>query len=546
MTHALKGMVLSGFLALLPTMAGAAEEPRESPPPVKRVVVYPDRALVTRAVDVACGTGLAAASFRGLPLELDPSTLRAAVQGAADQVEAVSLNARVLAEAQTELMRTLEAQIEALQVKVREQQRAQERAGAMRAQGESMRAAEAPFLVRESAAEKKPNTAAWAGGLDAARELIDEANARALAADVAMRELGRQVQELSQRLNALSSSAPRRVQDADVLLRCAKAGAAHVELSYMIGGVSWEPLYEARANPERTAIDLSVLATITQATGEPWKGVEVTLSTATTRRDATPPQLQRLNLGAYAVEDVKKVLVRRDVDVSHVSAIDGRFASLRSGGEAPMAAEDQGLSVQLKVPGVVDFAGDGRPARVLVETIKLPAKFELVTIPKLLPHTFRAAEAQNLARYPLVPGRVELFSGGSFIGSSRLPLVARGDKLKLAFGIDEQVKVHRTVVEELKRDPGFLGSTRKLRYAYKVEVSSYAGKPTEVSLQEQVPVSQMADVKVLLDPTTTAGYELAKDDGILTWKLKLAPKEKRKVELRFAVEVPTKYDSSGL
>ncbi|HEY3447377.1 MAG TPA: mucoidy inhibitor MuiA family protein [Myxococcales bacterium] len=529
----------------LAAAASAAEEAKEAPPPVVKVVVYPDRALVTRMLKVDCAKGPLAAVFKALPFGLDPTTLKATATGADAQVEGVSLYQRVLAEAQTAQLRELDAQIEALQIKIYDQQQVRERALAERAQAESLRSTAVPFMTREAAVEKKPNLAAWTVALESTRDLMDEADGRRRVVDAALRELGRQLQELQTKRGAIASAAPKRVQDAELAVRCGATGPARVELSYMTGGVSWEPLYEARANDARNAIDLSVLASIVQATGEPWKDVEVTLSTATTRRDATPPQLQRLYLGATPEDQEKKVLVRRDEEVNRLSSTGPSGAP--SAGEAPMAAEDQGLSVQLKVPGTVDFPGDGRPTRVSVETLKLAASFKLLTLPKLLPHAFRSAEAQNTARYPLVPGRVDLFSGGGFIGSTRLPMVSRGDKIKLAFGIDEQIKVKRIVVEELKKDPGFFGSTRRLTYAYKIELQSFAPKATVVTLQEQVPVSQMDDVKVLVEAkTTTPGFELAKDDGFLTWKVGLAPKEKKTVELRFAVEIPAKYDSSGL
>lgn len=539
----LSTLLLPALLLAAPALA--AEEAREAPPPVVKAVVYPDRALVTRMIKVDCAKGPLAAVFKALPFGLDPTTLKAAASGADAQVEGVSLYQRVLAEAQTAQLKDLDAQIEALQVKVQEQNQVRERALAERGQAESLRGMSVPFITREAAVEKKPNLPAWAAAFDATRDLMDEADGRRRAADVARRELGQKLQELQVRRAQIASAAPRRVQDAELAVRCGASGPARVELSYMTGGVSWEPLYEARANDARNAIDLSVLASIVQATGEPWKDVEVTLSTATTRRDATPPQLQRLYLGATPEVQDKKVLVRRDEEVSRLSSV--APAGAPSTGEAPMAAEDQGLSVQLRVPGTVDFPGDGRPTRVAVETLKLAASFQLLTMPKLLPHAFRSAEAQNTARYPLVPGRVDLFSGGGFIGSTRLPLVSRGDKVKLAFGIDEQVKVKRIVVEELKKDPGFFGSTRRLTYAYRVELQSFAPRAAEVRLQEQVPVSQMDDVKVLIDPkATTQGWELAKDDGFVTWKVALAPKEKKTVELRFAVEIPAKYDSSSL
>ncbi|MBI5543100.1 MAG: mucoidy inhibitor MuiA family protein [Deltaproteobacteria bacterium] len=541
-------MMLAGLGALLAALPAAsslaAEKAQEGPPAVARVVIYPDRALVTRVLKIDCAKGPVRAVFQNLPYGLDPTTLKAAAQGAEAQVEGVSLYQRVLAEAQTEQLRALDARIEALLIEMQEQQRVRERALAQRSQTESLRNAVVPVLNREAAAEKKPNLAAWTTALDVTRELQEEADDRRRTADASLRDLTRQRQELQAQRGALASTAPRRVQDAELMVRCGASGPSRVELSYMTGGVSWEPLYEARAAAAHNALDLSVLASIVQATGEAWKDVEVTLSTATTRRDATPPQLQRLYLGATPEEQDKKVLVRRDEEMSRVTATTP--VGSPGNAEAAVEAEDQGLSVQLKVPGTVDFPGDGRPTRVNVETLKLAASFKLLTLPKLLPHAFRSAEAQNVARYPLIPGRVDLFSAGSFIGSSRLPLVARGDKIKLAFGIDEQVKVRRIVVEELKKDPGVLGNTRKLTYAYKIELASYAAKPTEVTLQEQVPVSQMDDVKVVIDPKTTPGYELAKEEGFLTWKVSVAPKEKKLVELRFAVEVPAKYDSSGL
>jgi uncharacterized protein (TIGR02231 family) len=291
---------------------------------------------------------------------------------------------------------------------------------------------------------------------------------------------------------------------------------------------------------------------VEQATGEAWKSVEVVLSTAATRRDARPPEPLALHLGATAQEHTKRVLVRRDEEVRHLE--DATVAKQATTPSAPipqleappMEAADQGLSVQLKVAGKVDLVGDGRPTRLKVETLRMPATYSLLAVPKMQPHAFRAVEAVNQARYPLLPGWVDLFSSGSFLGSAPLPLVAQHDKLKLAFGIDESIKIRRVVLEEDKRDPGFLGSTRRMLYGYKVEIANFAAKPILLNVQDQVPVSQLDDVKVVLDEKTTRGYELAKDDGIVTWKLPLAAKERKELELRFVVEIPAKYDAGGL
>ena len=60
-------------------------------------------------------------------------------------------------------------------------------------------------------------------------------------------------------------------------------------------------------------------------------------------------------------------------------------------------------------------------------------------------------------------------------------------------------------------------------------------------------MSELDDVKVELDTKkATAGYALDAADGIATWKRKLAPTEKRTVDLVFHVDVPSSYDSGDL
>jgi hypothetical protein len=59
-------------------------------------------------------------------------------------------------------------------------------------------------------------------------------------------------------------------------------------------------------------------------------------------------------------------------------------------------------------------------------------------------------------------------------------------------------------------------------------------------------VSELDDVKVDLEQESTAGYTLAAEDGIATWKVKLAPGERRTVDLAFHVDAPSSYETGGL
>jgi hypothetical protein len=98
--------------------------------------------------------GAAGGVLQALPYGLDPTTLKLRLRRRRAG-EGVSLYERVLTEARTAQLRDLDAQIEALQVQMHQQQQARERALAERGQAESLRGAAVPFLNREAAVEKR-------------------------------------------------------------------------------------------------------------------------------------------------------------------------------------------------------------------------------------------------------------------------------------------------------------------------------------------------------------------------------------------------------
>jgi uncharacterized protein (TIGR02231 family) len=385
---------------------------------------------------------------------------------------------------------------------------------------------------------------AWTTALETVRRQLEAASARRRGANRALRELEEKAQALRARRERLAGVAPTRVVDADVVISCAGGGAVKAELAYTTPHARWSPAYEARADEAAGRIAFTVAASAEQRTGEAWRNVEVVLSTALSRRDAEPPVMQRELVGAWKEEERRKVLVQRQEAAQHLEGGEGEPGT--SAGEDAFSSENQGLSVQLKVPGRVELAGDGTPARMSVETLLLPAKLGLLTVPKLLPFAFRSAQATNAARYPLLPGPVDVFTSSGFIGTEALPRTAESARLRLSFGIDEAVKIKRTVLAEDKLDPGFLQGARRLVYGYRIALESNAKAPVSVAVEEAIPVSEVSDVKVTLEKQTTAGYTLEPGDGRVQWALTLNPGEKRTIELHFTVEVPVRFDATGL
>ena len=494
---------------------------------VAAVVVYPDRAQVTRERPAPCGQPTV---FDQIPPSADPASFRAAARGGT--VEGLRFEEKAqdffgadykAAEAD---LRKLQASLATLE----DTRRRDEKAGALAA---DYHTAALALIGREMVAPR-PDVNAWNGALQAALRGQLDASARTATGDREQRALDLKLAEARARLAALAAAGKRKSYTAEVMVAC--TGSAHVQLNYLVGGAAWAPAYEARLG-EGSAIDLVTFGTITQSTGEDWKGARVTLSTAAPRQNATPPEIAPLKVFADEREPPRKTLVSRSELSEHA-----RASGPVGPGAARLGVADQGVSVQMTLPEAADVAGDGTPARLLVARTRLPGTVHYRTAPKFMPFVFRVADVTNAAPFPLLPGPVDAFRRGHFMGRYGLERVAVGDRFLLTFGVEESMKVKRTVVAEVQRVEGLLGGQRHHRYEYKLEVANYLGRPEELELTEQVPVSELDDVKVVIDPRTTAGYGQSRDDGLLTWTLKLAAGQKRELALVFRIEAPSSYD----
>jgi uncharacterized protein (TIGR02231 family) len=506
-------------------------------PSVSSVVVYPDRAQVTRAQTVSCVGRNTLARFEEIPPAADPASFRARAERAT--VEGLLASERTRQARYGAERERLEKQREELERELAALEHSRTRAQALDTLGSSFTEV-ALARIRRELSEPKPDTRAWATALDTALGSRVRAAAEQEAHAAKLRTLSRTLAEVrtqEQRTMAVSERIDRSVE---VQLDCPAGTQARVELTYLVGGASWQPAYEARADEQGRAVELSTYATVKQSTGEDWKEARLVLSTAVPDENATPPELQPLQIHAEERKEERKVLVRREEYQEHAQA----GAATPSGGQS-MRATAQGLSVQLAVPERADVPGDGSEVRLRVARTRLQATFAWRSIPKLHPVVFRVARLANTAPFPLLPGMVDVFRQTGFLGRQPLERVAQGAPFELTFGIEEGLRVERQVVEEVARDAGLFGGKRRFRYAYRLEVANYRKAPEELEVAEHIPVSELEDVKVELDTKkTTAGYALDAADGIATWKLKLAPAEKRTVDLAFHVEVPSSYDSS--
>lgn len=503
---------------------------------VDQVVLFPDRALVTRTETVACGPR-ATVGFKGITPAAAPDSFRAR----ASQGEVVGLRTAQVArrEALSPQLKQLDEQLRVLNAQQALFTRERTRLEAKAKRADALADVGVTLAGKELAGDVG-DPKGWDKAFDVALDARVQVGKALAALGTKERALAEQRAEVQRKRGELSFAAERLEYQAEVLVSCA-SGQATVQLTYLVGGARWEPAWEARAQEASKSVELSAWATVRQATGEAWDGAKLVLSTAVPTQNATPPTLNTLLVEAQEREPPQKVLTRRDEDVKHAEAPGAGVAGPSQG----LTARAQGLSVQLEVPGRQTVPGDGNPMRLFVARTTLAGTFTLRAAPRLSPAVFQVVELVNRAPFPLLPGPLDVFRSTGFVARTRLDRVAEGARFNLTLGVEDAVRLKRSVVEEVKRSAGAFGGKQRFQSSYRFEVASYAEEPIELELQEPVPLSELDDVSVAVANTTTPGFTRDGEDGIVKWAVKLRPKEKKQLLLSWTVDVPSSYDTSG-
>ena len=324
----------------------------------------------------------------------------------------------------------------------------------------------------------------------------------------------------------------------EVIATC-QGATAELRISYLVTGAGWSPLYDLDARDGGKSVTLSTYASVRQSTGEDWRQARLTLTTADPTIQATPPQLIPLDVRAQPRDPPRRQAVSR---VEAVPVPD-RVALGAAAVAAALPASDQGLSVRLSPPVPADVPGDGTTVRILAASLALPGRPLLRALPRASEAVYRVVELANRAPFPLLPGPMKVFRDGSFAGSQPLHrVVPRGATLAVSLGLEERVAIRRIVLEEIAETAGLFRGLRQHRFAYRFELESHLDAPATVELVDHLPVSQLDDIRVVIDPKRSRGWTTDPQHGLSRRPTPLAPRGKAAVDLAFRIDVPRAYD----
>jgi uncharacterized protein (TIGR02231 family) len=553
----MRRLVVAALCLAPPAIASAADIP--VPSRVDAVTIFPQGAEVSRVAKVKLEKGSHTVVISDVPSDAVPSSIR--VEGlATGKLEIGSVDSRRLMVPSTDVAvaeserRRIEDELQILR-----DQRSTAEAQMSAAQAQKDLIGNLTQLpTRPAPVQGAERSEDWSQILTTIATGSLEAQRNAVDAQVKMRALDRQIDDLEKRLQSLSPSEEERTEvkvhvdamaplDADLVVR------------YQVRGASWTPLYDARlATGDKTsAPSLSLIrrAEISQNSGESWDNAALTLSTTRPNANAGIKELTTINVdfeqpppppAPIAAAPAPDGLAAAKRMAPPPSAADAEPAEMVATAER-IAVESREANVLASpfqavfaVPGRGSVPNTGESKRVQLLVDKIEPQLTIKTVPREETKAYLYATLVLPPGTLLLPGPVSLFRDGTYVGAGKFPVISPGEKHELGFGVDDLVRVKHALVEEKRGETGLISTSRTDVRLFKITVKNLHERAMPVTVLDQMPVSNNTDIKVVaIGGSTPSAVDVNDERGVVAWNLKVDADEEEVIDFGYRVVWPS-------
>jgi uncharacterized protein (TIGR02231 family) len=531
---------------------------------IMAATVYNDRATLTRSAKVQIPAGAHTLIFKGLPLNIFTDSLRAQGSSSADVVfGALEYKQDSSEDFIVPREKELNAQIETLEDEKKVYNADKHALVSARTFLENM-GKTASLRENEEIAKLELKPEAWANAADGLASKLSENLKADLALDIKVRDNQRKIENLRNELRGLRTG-QKQSYSVSLPLEVSEATTLGVDLLYQISNVSWQPMYDARLDVKSGKLDIVQYGALWQRTGEDWDDVKLTLSTAQPSRGAGLPDLssqwislyqetynraRKQSFGSNLAGSASPMMAMESVvGADSIYDEDKQMEPMQEAQFQSAQINTEGFVGEYVIPGPVDVKSDGTKAKVLIGSFETENTLEVQVKPQLDTRGYLVAKATLMGDAPILPGSVNLFRDGAYIGQSYTDMLRPGDEAYLAFGIDDNVTLTRNILVDNLSEAGMISKSNVRERGYVTRIKNLHKQPISLAVLETIPASTDEKISVsVLKEKTTQGYESDVDDviGLLRWSIKLEPKKEAEVKLGWQVSWPKDDVISGL
>lgn len=500
---------------------------------IKSVVVYKNGGKVTREANAKLGTGNNQVVFTGLSTSIQANSIQL---GLSKDVKLVSLNYRINYLKDAAISKEIRMVLDSIALVNKD-------LGWISKQKEILVAEQELLRINN-----KLGSSTESMKVDELRQLHAYYSEKMMGLAKDLYQLGIKESDLRNTINRLKRqysqlSAGKSKASGEIVAEISSktSGIAAFELSYVVNGVSWSPLYDMYSDGLSDNVSIVYKANVSQSSGIDWENVDVIISTSNPNTNNSRPVLNPRYISYYVANkyvgrrseyDANKMYKNTMVEMEEVVVKENAKPAPSRGSYIPATMTENQLNVEFKVDQKYNIPSDGQTHLVNMVEFKLPASYEYQSVPLLDKGAFLIAGVTNWSAYNLLPAQANIFFNNAYIGQSWVDPNITADTLLLSFGRDERVIVKREKVQSECTTKNVL-NVKKHKITYEIEVKNTKSKAISIKVLDQIPLSNLKDVSVELIDKGGAVYN--EKTGGLLWTLNLKPNES--IKLRFSYEV---------
>lgn len=336
-----------------------------------------------------------------------------------------------------------------------------------------------------------------------------------------------------------------------ITLSSKEAVTGKFSISYLVSEAGWTPLYDIRSEVLTGKINLSYKAQVYQNTGMDWNDVRLNISTNNPYQNKTKPTIHPwyIDYNVYRQDSYKNNLNNANFDGRATpSAMMNKEGLKTDDLEDEMSVSNNYnaqtanqfveviqhmISAEFKIDLPYTIKSDNEPNMVLVKNVDLDATFKYYSIPKVDKSVYLVAQLSKLDDLQLVPAKANIFFDGSYIGETYIDPTLMEDTLTLSLGRDPNIVIKRTLLKKECKEK-IVGNEIEKTFAYNIEVKNMKSTNIEIIIQDQIPVTQNAEIII-----TTINNDKAKYNdktGLLEWSFNLKTKETKNIGFSYKIK----------
>lgn len=321
-------------------------------------------------------------------------------------------------------------------------------------------------------------------------------------------------------------------------------GAVSLEMVNVTLQASWQPTYDLYLSTDDGSLDILRAMAVEQRTGEDWRDVALTVSTARLDQSSEPQQvfgqrqgvisdedwqlIQDRGLGGYATEIVEPPVVIVEAEAPRAPQWSG-------------SRTQQGLTVLYTYDRRVNVRSAAGVLRLDLDVLSFPAELS-ATASARQEDAYLVANWSNGSEEMLVGGTAALFRDTVLVGSTDLDVIPPGASVDVGFGVIEGLVLDRRLVDEQTGAAGLGDAVTERVRSYEIEVENFTDRSWDVRVLDGFSFSGQEElaVRVIADPDPSVDRPEGQR-GTLAWDLTLAPGQSQSIAVTETLTWPEGY-----